>query len=106
MDIDGIYHLGEDSRHVLGDFSKLNVWTAWRNEERTTNSGKVNKTKVPYATPRIKTRSDDPSTWVSAEHAIKTSFTPGFINGGGGGFGIYLGIGCGDGYLMGGIGRC
>ena len=37
MDIDGIYHLGEDSRHVLGDFSKLNVWTAWRNEERTTN---------------------------------------------------------------------
>jgi hypothetical protein len=106
MDINSIYNADEVSRQVLGDFAQLKVWTAWRNEERSTNSGKVNKTKVPYATPRLKTRSDDPSTWVTAEDAIKTSFTPGFINSGGGGWGIYLGIGCGDGYLMGGIGRC
>src|SRR5262245_19665025 len=67
-------------------------WTAWRNEKRTNASGKVTVTKVPYSKIGVKSESDDPATWITLEDAEKVAGTGGFINGLGGGVGLWLGI--------------
>ena len=78
-------------------------WTAWRTEERQNKTGDVKITKVPYQTVTSQSRSNDPTTWISIEDAEAVAATEGFINGGMGGVGLWLGIEYGTEYRVGGV---
>lgn len=79
-------------------------WTAWRNEERKNKTtGEVKITKVPYRTVTSEARSNDPTTWLCIEDAAAVAATKGFINGFGGGVGLWLGIVFGNEYRLGGV---
>jgi hypothetical protein len=75
----------------LDDFVDKHVWTAWRSEVR---NGKT--TKVPYQASGVHAKSNDPTTWTTPEKAAATAQLIG------GQLGIFLGIDCGGGYLLGG----
>src|SRR5262249_27265631 len=60
--------------------------------KRTNVSGKITITKVPYSKIGVKSEADDPATWITLENAGKVAATEGFINGLGGGVGLWLGI--------------
>jgi hypothetical protein len=80
------------------------LWTAWRTEKRLNKTtGEFKETKVPYCGIGIKSESDDPATWINIEDAARIAGTEGFINGGGGGIGIFLGIEYDTGYRLGGV---
>ena|SRR5215472_15430749 len=88
MNTNCIYSL----REFLDQVISKKCWTAWRAEKRTNVSGKVTVTKVPYSKIGIKSESDDPATWITLEDAGKIAATEEFINGLGGGVGLWLGI--------------
>ena len=78
--------------------------TAWRTEQRTNKTtGQVKVTKVPYSRVTVESKSNDPTTWISIEEAQAVAETAGFINGRGGGIGIFLGIEYGPEYRLGGV---
>jgi len=100
MSTQSIYSLSDFLSQVLTQ----KCWTAWRAEERrskTTDEIKI--TKVPYRTVASESRSNDPATWISIEDAEAVAATEGFINGGIGGVGLWLGIDYGTEYRVGGI---
>ena len=99
MRFNDIYRLDEFFRQV----AEQKCWTAWRTEERRTKNGEVRKTKVPYSEIGVKSESDDHATWITLEDAGKVATTEGFINGGGGGVGLWLGIEYGAEYRLGGV---
>src|SRR5690348_1610292 len=80
----------------LGDLAGRPVWLAWRNELRGDK-----KTKVPYRGVGQHAKSDDSATWIGLESA--GTLAGQIVNGLGGGIGVVLGIGCGDGWLLGGV---
>jgi putative DNA primase/helicase len=95
-----IYSLSE----FLGQVITEKCWTAWRTEERKNKTtGEVKTTKVPYQTVTSESRSNDPTTWISIEDAEAVAATDGFINGGMGGVGLWLGIEYGTEYRVGGV---
>jgi putative DNA primase/helicase len=99
MSVNNIYRSDEFFRQV----AEQKLWTAWRTEKRLNKTtGELKETKVPYCGLGIKSESDDPASWISIEDA-KIAGTEGFINGGGGGIGIFLGIEYGTGYRLGGV---
>src|SRR6266404_1062379 len=97
MSVNHIY----SSDEFFGQVTERKCWTAWRTEERTNQKGEIGTTKVPYSKLKVKSESDDPTTWITIEAAAKVAATDGFINNGGG-IGIFLGIDCGNGYRLGG----
>src|SRR5215472_14509527 len=88
MNTNCIYSL----REFLDQVISKKCWTAWRAEKRTNVSGKITVTKVPYSKIGVKSEADDPATWITLEDAGKIAATEGFINGLGGGVGLWLGI--------------
>jgi hypothetical protein len=95
-----IYSLND----FLGQVITEKCWTAWRTEERKNKTtGEVKITKVPYQTVTSESRSNDPTTWISIEDAEAVAATAGFINGGIGGVGLWLGIDYGTEYRVGGV---
>ena len=100
MNVNNIYRSDEFFRQV----SQQKLWTAWRTEKRLNKTtGELKETKVPYCGIGIKSESDDPSTWINIEDAARIAGAEGFINGGGGGIGIFLGIEYGLEYRLGGV---
>jgi primase-polymerase (primpol)-like protein len=69
---------------ALKDFADVRRWVAWRHELR---AGKP--TKVPFADPKRKARTDDPKTWRVRRDAEACARQ--LVNGVGGGIGIVLG---------------
>jgi len=95
MSVNNIYRSDEFFRQA----AEQKLWTAWRTEKRLNKTtGELKETKVPYCGIGIKSESDDPATWINIEDAAQIAGTEGFINGDGGGIGIFLGIDCGNGY--------
>ena len=100
MSFNDIYSLGEFFCQV----AEQKCWTAWRTERRTNKTtGQVKTTKVPYSRATVESKSNDFTTWISIEEAQAVAETAGFINGGGGGIGIFLGIEYGLEYRLGGV---
>ena len=100
MSVNHIYSLGEFFCQV----AEKKCWTAWRTERRTNKTtGQVKVTTVPYSRATVESKSNDPTTWVSIEEAKAVAETEGFINGRGGGIGIFLGIEYGPEYRLGGV---
>jgi Protein of unknown function (DUF3987) len=100
MSVNNIYRSDEFFRQV----AEQKLWTAWRTEKRLNKTtGELKETKVPYCGIGIKSESDDPATWINIEDAAQIAETEGFINGGGGGIGIFLGIEYGTEYRLGGV---
>jgi hypothetical protein len=88
----------------LGQVWDQKCWTAWRTEQRKNKTtGEVKTTKVPYQTVTSESRSNDPTTWISIDDAEAVAATEGFINGGMGGVGLWLGIEYGTEYRVGGV---
>jgi putative DNA primase/helicase len=98
------HHVNEEIELV--DLAGKPVWTAWRNEYRANKiDGKMEITKVPYAAPDRKSRSNEPRTWRTLDQAAHTAEIILQTNGNlGGGVGIYLGIqDCAPGLRLAGI---
>jgi primase-polymerase (primpol)-like protein len=95
-----IYSLSD----FLGQVITQKCWTAWLTEERKNKTtGEVKFTKVPYQAVTSESRSNDPTTWISIDGAEAVASTEGFINGGIGGVGLWLGIEYGTEYRVGGV---
>src|SRR5205814_3727021 len=80
----------------LSDLNDQPVWLAWRGEP----DGDLVK-KMPYSPHGGKGDTGNPKTWGQRSAAEKVAKK--IVNGLGGGCGVVLGIGCGDGLKLGGI---